>query len=80
MNRKLNNVAYNVIKIKSTMPIIIKQKAVMRLSGWKVNYKISFSKCKIIVLRKIISTMLLRYGFRLQFVAQQGDLGFSSVP
>lgn len=63
MNYKLNNVAYYVIKIESTMSIIIKQKAVIRLSGWKVNYKISFSKCKIIVLRKIISTRLQRYGF-----------------
>lgn len=80
MSRKLNNVAYYVIKIKSTMPIIIKQKAVIRLRGWKVSYEISVSKCKIIVLRKIISTMLLRYGSRLHFVAQQGDLGFLSVP
>lgn len=79
MNHKLNNVAYYVIKKKSTMPIIIKEKTVIGLSGWKVNYEISFSKCKIIVLRKIISTMLLRYGSRLLFVAQ-GDLRFWSVP
>lgn len=62
------------------MPIIIKQKAVIRLSGQKAKYEISFSKCKIIVLRKIISIMLLRYGSQLQFVAQQRDFRFSSVP